>query len=149
MRITAAMLIGIGHLSTLMAQRTDYTCQHWSVRQGLAEHKVSDGIISEDGFYWFTTGNELNRFDGYGFTIFPLHGTSSKEALFPTRYLTSLRGGRMLATSGAYEISELNVVDPHFRSPGMETRQDAAALQSVALPQGVKAWWTLQPDIST
>ncbi len=140
-----AVMILVGQLSTLTAQRPDYTFRHWSARQGLAENKVTDGIVSDDGFYWFTTGNELNRFDGYGLTIFPLHGKQGKEALFPTRHLTALRAGHILAASGAYEISELQVIDPHaLRSNGFENhRYGAHRNGGIALPKGVKSLNTL------
>lgn len=85
------------------------TMQHFTVRHGLAENKVTDGVMTPDGLYWFTTGTEINRFDGYGFTVFPLNTVQRRETAFPSRQLTLQPDGNIMTTSGMWGVNGIGL----------------------------------------
>lgn len=52
----------------LTAQPLEF--EHLSVRDGLSSNTVYCAIQDQRGFLWFCTPNGLNRYDGYGFTVY-------------------------------------------------------------------------------
>lgn len=54
----------------LQAQSTHQIFEHLTTEDGLSSDKVSDVIQDREGFYWISTQNGLNRFDGTSFQIF-------------------------------------------------------------------------------
>lgn len=52
------------------AQRLALDSEHYSLNEGLSDRSVSDILQSRSGLVWIATGNGLNKFDGYEFTIY-------------------------------------------------------------------------------
>ena len=44
--------------------------EHLSLEDGLSQNAVLDLLQDRDGFLWVATQDGLNRYDGYGFTVF-------------------------------------------------------------------------------
>jgi len=57
-------------LSTTAAQQTALKFDKFSTDQGLSHSNVSSQVEDGLGFIWAGTEDGLNRFDGYGFTVF-------------------------------------------------------------------------------
>ena len=54
----------------MAAAGQSYEVENISPDNGLSNSWVSSIHQDEEGFMWFGTWNGLNRFDGYGFTVF-------------------------------------------------------------------------------
>ena len=54
----------------LDAQSSGVTFNHLSERDGMAGREVHCILQDSRGFLWFGTENGLNRYDGYGFTVY-------------------------------------------------------------------------------
>ncbi len=54
----------------LNAQSPGYKFENLNVEHGLSNNSVNDIIQDKNGFLWIATGNGLNKFDGYKFTVF-------------------------------------------------------------------------------
>ncbi|GAA6205838.1 response regulator [Thalassotalea sp. SU-HH00458] len=48
----------------------DFYVEHYDRDQGLSQASVQTMLIDEQGFLWVGTGDGLNRFDGYNFTVY-------------------------------------------------------------------------------
>ena len=44
--------------------------EHLTLQDGLSQSTISCILQDKDGFMWFGTANGLNRYDGYGFTVY-------------------------------------------------------------------------------
>jgi len=53
-----------------LSQKTSVKFEHISIDQGLSESTVRSIWQDSKGFMWFGTGDGLNRYDGYKFTIY-------------------------------------------------------------------------------
>ena len=59
----------------LIGQEVTFELLHYSVSDGLRDHRVNT-IIEEGGYLWVGTNRGINRFDGYRFTDFePVNGS--------------------------------------------------------------------------
>src|SRR5437868_2503496 len=61
------------------AQAQNYPFEHLSLEEGLSQTSVQDIIQDGKGFLWIATQDGLNRYDGYGLTVFrhnPLDSSS-------------------------------------------------------------------------
>ncbi|TAK65377.1 MAG: hypothetical protein EPO24_02635 [Bacteroidetes bacterium] len=56
--------------STLNAQSTAMSFEHLDMEDGLSESIVLSIVQDSDGYMWFGTADGLNRYNGYGFTVF-------------------------------------------------------------------------------
>ncbi|MGH7495335.1 MAG: sensor histidine kinase [bacterium] len=56
--------------TTLHAQQDHIRFEHLSVEQGLSHNIVFCSLQDRKGFMWFGTTNGLNKYDGYGFTVY-------------------------------------------------------------------------------
>ncbi len=62
--------------------------RHYSMADGLSHNTTRDFIQDADGFIWISTGDGLNKFDGYQFTTYYCYSTdSTPAATYPTRGL--------------------------------------------------------------
>jgi ligand-binding sensor domain-containing protein/signal transduction histidine kinase len=59
---------------------TSIRFEHVSVDEGLSDSNVYCALQDNVGFLWFGTGNGLNRYDGYSFTVFT-HDPSDPQSL--------------------------------------------------------------------
>lgn len=55
---------------TLYAQNISMRFDHLTIQDGLSQSTVNDIIQDSKGFLWFATDDGLNRYDGYGFTVY-------------------------------------------------------------------------------
>src|SRR4029079_2323263 len=54
----------------IYSQQAGNIFDHITVQQGLSSNGVNDVIQDSEGFYWISTNNGLNRFDGTNFNIY-------------------------------------------------------------------------------
>ena len=57
-------------LKGVFAQSSNQIFEHITTSHGLSSNKVDNILQDREGFYWITTRNGLNRFDGTSFVIF-------------------------------------------------------------------------------
>lgn len=74
----AACLLFLGIFNS-EAQRFALDAEHYSLNEGLSDRSVSDILQSRYGFIWIATANGLNKFDGYGFTIYNNYADENKK----------------------------------------------------------------------
>lgn len=64
-------------LTSLLIANVNYRFTNVSVDDGLSRNTISGILKDKYGFVWIATWNGLNRFDGYGFTVFKCNLTDS------------------------------------------------------------------------
>ena len=52
------------------AQLPPHLFEHLSVKDGLSNNSVNCILQDQQGFMWFATSDGLNKYDGYGFTVY-------------------------------------------------------------------------------
>lgn len=62
------------------AQQGNSIFEHISLIDGLSQSTVNTIFQDKDGFLWFGTGNGLNKYDGYNFTVYK-HNPSDTNSL--------------------------------------------------------------------
>ena len=62
------------------AQQGNYIFEHISLIDGLSQSTVTSIYQDKEGFLWFGTGNGLNKYDGYSFTVYK-HNPSDPNSL--------------------------------------------------------------------
>jgi ligand-binding sensor domain-containing protein/anti-sigma regulatory factor (Ser/Thr protein kinase) len=62
------------------AQQGNYNFEHISLIDGLSQSTVTSIYQDNEGFLWFGTGNGLNKYDGYNFTVYK-HNPSDPYSL--------------------------------------------------------------------
>src|SRR5438552_15909445 len=70
------------------AQPDEIKFKRFSLEQGLSESYISCILQDRRGFMWFGTQDGLDRFDGYGFTIFK-HNAKDPNSI-SNNYVTSI-----------------------------------------------------------
>lgn len=65
-------LIFVFHSAQFRAQQTleSVSFNSYGIDNGLSQGLVSDIVQDNKGFMWFTTGDGLNRYDGYNFVVY-------------------------------------------------------------------------------
>lgn len=63
-------LVAVTAFGQIPAQLKDQRLEHLSIVNGLSANKVNNIIQDKEGFYWISTLNGLNRFDGSTFHVF-------------------------------------------------------------------------------
>ncbi len=92
-----------------VSAQTSNAYQSISIAQGLSQGMVFDILQDKEGFIWIATKNGLNRYDGYGFTVFtndPYNTHSLSSNIITTLFEDSK--GRIWAGT---ENAGLNVYD--------------------------------------
>jgi serine/threonine protein kinase/ligand-binding sensor domain-containing protein len=92
------------------AQTAEIKFEHISLEQGLSQSNVFSIMQDHQGFMWFGTQDGLNKYDGYGFTVFKhkqQDSTSLSDNYINTIYQDS-RGIIWVGTAGG----GLNRYDP-------------------------------------
>jgi signal transduction histidine kinase/ligand-binding sensor domain-containing protein/DNA-binding response OmpR family regulator len=69
-RIILILSCSIAFLIQLHAQDNSLKFQRISIEKGLSHSVVTSIFQDKKGFMWFGTGNGLNKYDGYNFTIY-------------------------------------------------------------------------------
>ena len=64
------VLISLIQAASLLAQTNDIKFEHISLEQGLSQTTVYCIFQDTKGFMWFGTRDGLNKYDGYGFTVY-------------------------------------------------------------------------------
>ena len=77
--IAAAGLCLLSSLSCHAAP-ADLRFRHYSAGDGLSDNHVNCAVQDSTGYIWIGTANGLNRFDGYGFTVFR-HDTGDDSSI--------------------------------------------------------------------
>ena len=90
------VLVGLSILlihANLYGQKSDIKFKHLSLEQGLSQTDISCILQDSKGFIWFGTQDGLNKYDGYGFTVYqndPSDSTSLSDSdvlcIFEDRY---------------------------------------------------------------
>ncbi|MCI0694705.1 histidine kinase [candidate division KSB1 bacterium] len=70
LRLTTLLLIILCLAAALPAQNDEMKFERISLEQGLSQCSITAIIQDHHGFLWFGTEDGVNRYDGYGFTIF-------------------------------------------------------------------------------
>ncbi len=70
LRLTTILLIILCLAAALLAQNDEIEFDRISLEQGLSQCSIFAIIQDHHGFLWFGTQDGVNRYDGYGFTIF-------------------------------------------------------------------------------
>lgn len=103
-------------VATATGQPVRIAVEHLTPRQGLAENKVLQVLRDHDGLYWFSTGLELNRYDGRRFHVFPLIANNAAmvkgSGTFYGFHFLSEQTGRMVTPLEVRDIRNLGVFDP-------------------------------------
>jgi signal transduction histidine kinase/ligand-binding sensor domain-containing protein/DNA-binding response OmpR family regulator len=68
--IITILLIIIFDLSSLVAQQSNITFEHFSIDQGMYETNINAVIQDKSGFLWFGTWAGIEKYDGYNFTAY-------------------------------------------------------------------------------
>lgn len=80
--------------------------KHLSVDDGLSDNNVSAILQDKEGFMWFGTGDGLNKYDGYKFTVYR-HNPNDTNSIGPgniTSIIEDKEGFIWIGTSGSLSI---------------------------------------------
>ena len=80
---------------------TQYVHQVWKTEHGLPQKRVNDILQTKDGYLWFTSPENLVRFDGLKFTIFESGRIPSLTSRNLPVLVEDLEGNLWIATEGA------------------------------------------------
>jgi ligand-binding sensor domain-containing protein/signal transduction histidine kinase len=80
LKLFGTILVLLLTASFNFAQEGDYKFEHMSLVDGLSQSTVLSIYQDKEGFLWFGTGNGLNKYDGYNFTVFK-HNPSDPNSL--------------------------------------------------------------------
>ncbi len=69
-RLSINLLFVLFCCGSVYAETTEYSLEHWGVKDGLPQTSVNAIAQTEDGYLWIGTFNGLARFDGYRFSYF-------------------------------------------------------------------------------
>ncbi|MDX1420742.1 MAG: two-component regulator propeller domain-containing protein, partial [Rubricoccaceae bacterium] len=113
--LTLALL---GNAVPLQAQvqQTTIRLDHLTVEDGLSDGGVNALVQDEHGFLWIGTGDGLNRYDGYGFTVFR-HDPADPHSLYDTTIY-----GLALASGGGLWIATFSGIEHYDPVTGAFTR---------------------------
>jgi ligand-binding sensor domain-containing protein len=68
--IPAKILILLFFLPIYSFSQNTYTFQHLTVEDGLLSNPFVNGFQGSDGFYWFSSFNGIQRYDGKNFIAY-------------------------------------------------------------------------------
>jgi signal transduction histidine kinase/AraC-like DNA-binding protein/ligand-binding sensor domain-containing protein/ActR/RegA family two-component response regulator len=110
---TLLALLLLGSNSTTLAQNLRFSERRFTVKNGLAENKVLAATCDDSGVFWFSTGTELNRFDGHSFDVFPIR-QHKDSLLIDTEVVHLLKGkdGRLILLFANGNFSQYGLFDP-------------------------------------
>ena len=79
------LLLVLGPVGMAQAQirQTTVRFDHLTVEDGLSDEGVNALVQDAQGFLWIGTDDGLNRYDGYGFTVYN-HDPSDTTSLYDT-----------------------------------------------------------------
>ena len=78
MRFKIIALLCLVHTLTYAQLRREIYFEHTTNELGLSQNSIQSIIQDKTGYLWFGTGDGLNQFDGYKFTIFTRDPTNPK-----------------------------------------------------------------------
>lgn len=77
--------------------------EHYGQEKGLSQGTIND-IASYDGFMWFATQDGLNRFDGYGFTVYRTGKSPALNSNLVEALLADSRGRLWIGTGAGLNL---------------------------------------------
>jgi len=93
-------------VQNVFSQTKAFVAEHISSNRGLSHSVVLDIIQDRNGFLWIATGNGLNRYDGYHFTVFTHDETDTNSIVHAivNKLLEDDDGNIWLATAGGIDM---------------------------------------------
>lgn len=90
----------------VFSQSESIIAEHISSNKGLSHSVVLDILQDVKGFLWIATGNGLNRFDGYNFTVFSHDEKDTNSIIYGivNKLMEDKDGKIWLATAGGADI---------------------------------------------
>lgn len=118
-----SLVAAILYISTSLPQVNNVKFEHLTVENGLSQDVVTSILQDRSGFLWFGTQDGLNRYDGYGFTVFknnPFDSSSLTDAWIQT--MAEDKSGNLwigTQSSGVFRYNKLKGNFTHlFNEPG-------------------------------
>jgi ligand-binding sensor domain-containing protein/two-component sensor histidine kinase len=143
-----------------LSMQNEYVFKQITVEEGLSQSAIFSIIQDKMGYMWFGTGNGLNKYDGYNFTIYinnPLDSTSISDNGISAIY-EDKEGFLWIGTTGGilnkfnrntetFEHFELHIQEnipieePHFYDyPISFSRNNNLSITSIAEDDKEKLW---------
>jgi ligand-binding sensor domain-containing protein/two-component sensor histidine kinase len=113
----ALLLLGLA-FAAIRAERLPI--RHLTIADGLPQNGIYDITQDASGFFWFSTGGGLGRFDGYDFANFTTRDGLPHDKVLD--FLAAREGDYWLATAGG-----LVRFDPHGTAQGRVVSSDEAS----------------------
>lgn len=115
--------------------------EHYGQTEGLSQGTIKQ-IVSYDGFMWFGTLDGLNRFDGYGFTVFRKAGPHTLNNNLIFNLLADSQGKLWVATGAGVNIydSRLGQFQTFTEAFGVNHPVGQVAIQHVNEDKNGRIW---------